>query len=156
MVRITDFFPQMFSVGGQYYYLYPSEKYIYNNITADRACPRKMISPFSQDCRCIIFHDRYLWWDFYYWCVRCLYPFFIAAELFDGILILWQIQIAQFIGHLLWYVTDWRILLLLLASIKLRLFYFLFYDFYNNFDIMDNEMSLVVNGVVVEACDNSV
>lgn len=77
---------------GHHYYLCPLEKYIYNNITADRARPRKMIFPFSQDCRCIIFHDRYLLWDFYYECVRCLYPFFIAPEIFDGILILWQIR----------------------------------------------------------------
>lgn len=67
----------------QHYYLCPPEKYIYNNITADRARPRKMILLFSEDCRCIIFHERYLWWDFYYKCVQCLYPLFIAAELFD-------------------------------------------------------------------------
>lgn len=93
----------------------PSEKYIYNNITPDRARPRKMIFPFPEDCRCIIFHDRYLWWDFYYKCVQCLYPFFIAAELFDGILILWQIQIRLFIGYLLWYVYRIRTRLLLFA-----------------------------------------
>lgn len=98
-----------------HYYLYPPEKYIYNNITPDRARPRKMIFPFSEDCRCIIFHDRYLWWDFYYECVQCLYPFFIAAELFDGILILWQIQIRLFIGYLLWYVYRIRTRLLLFA-----------------------------------------
>lgn len=68
-----------------------SWKYIYNNISVDRARPRKIISPFPEDCRCIIFHDRYLWWDFYYKFVRCLYTFFIAIELFDGSqIILWQ------------------------------------------------------------------
>lgn len=66
----------------------PRENYIYNNITATAPRPYKMIFPFSEDCRCIIFHERYLWQDFYYGCVRCLYPFFIGIELFDGILIL--------------------------------------------------------------------
>lgn len=65
-----------------------------------------MIFPFSEDCRCIIFHERYLWWDFYYKCVRCLYPFFIAIELFDGILILWQIQIGLLIGCILLLLSD--------------------------------------------------